>query len=129
MATSIDRPFENFRAAITDPDYFFGRSEFLKQVQQSPFQVRILLGGRRLGKTSALRAAEWTLLNHKPDNHSRAFPVIISLKTEQPKNLDNFRYLLIVRLREAMSRWQQTPGASLREMYQQYLRQVSSGAS
>ena len=57
MADSLkQRPFDNFRVTITDPPYFFGRNELLAAVQRSPFQVRILLGGRRIGKTSLLRA-------------------------------------------------------------------------
>ncbi|OKH30226.1 hypothetical protein NIES2119_31325 [[Phormidium ambiguum] IAM M-71] len=64
MADSVaPRPFDNFRVAITDPLYFFGRNELLAAIERSPFQVRILLGGRRIGKTSFLRAVEWTLLN------------------------------------------------------------------
>jgi len=57
------RPFDNFRVAITDPCDFFGRNDLLERVQRSPFQVHILLGGRRIGKTSILRAVEWSLLN------------------------------------------------------------------
>lgn len=64
MADSLEqRPFDNFRVTITDPLYFFGRDDLLATVQRSPFQVRILLGGRRIGKTSFLRAVEWSLLN------------------------------------------------------------------
>ena len=67
MADSLkQRPFDNFRVTITDPPYFFGRNELLAAVQRSPFQVRILLGGRRIGKTSLLRAVEWNLLNLNP---------------------------------------------------------------
>ncbi|MBW4473546.1 MAG: hypothetical protein KME45_24695 [Stenomitos rutilans HA7619-LM2] len=63
MADSLEqRPFDNFRVTITDPPYFFGRNHLLAAVQRSPFQVRILLGGRRVGKTSLLRAVEWNLL-------------------------------------------------------------------
>lgn len=63
MADLTDRrPFDNFRVAITDPNYFFGHENLLMAVQRSPFQVRILLGGRRIGKTSFLRAVEWNLL-------------------------------------------------------------------
>jgi hypothetical protein len=127
MADSVERPFDSFRTAITDPDHFFGRSELLTQIRQSPFEVRVLLGGRRLGKTSVLRAVEWSLLDDSPGKPCRAFPVFLSLQVEQPKNLDNFRYILVARLREAMERWQQVPGAALREMYRQFLRQISGG--
>ncbi|AFZ27712.1 hypothetical protein Cylst_5716 [Cylindrospermum stagnale PCC 7417] len=169
MADSLEqRPFDNFRVAITDLPYFFGRNELLEKVKRSPFQVRILLGGRRIGKTSLLRAIEWNLLNlnthsnqgsdinnnsewleklfptfykifkhqAKASNNTQetsvrdiipAFPVFISLQVEQPKDLDSFRYLLIARLREAINRWRQIPGADLRQMYQQFLRQVVGG--
>ncbi|MCC2692809.1 ATP-binding protein [Nodularia sp. LEGE 04288] len=65
MANSLDkkRPFDNFRVAITDPAYFFGQRKLVELVKRSPFEVRILLGGRRIGKTSILRAVEWNLLN------------------------------------------------------------------
>ncbi len=59
----VERPFDNFRVAITDPSHFFGRRQLLDTMLKSPFQVRILLAGRRMGKTSALRAIEWNLLN------------------------------------------------------------------
>ena len=74
MADSLDqeRPFDNFRVAITDPDFFFGHSELVKLVKRSPFQVRILLGGRRIGKTSILRAMEWSLLNLSNDINSKS---------------------------------------------------------
>lgn len=174
MADPLEkRPFDNFRVAITDPFYFFGRSELLELVQRSPFQVHILLGGRRIGKTSILRAVEWSWLNwgqaslldrqHEQQvaaqsleqtrsgwvkrlfptfsnlvsskskleppvrEGSRAFPVFINLQVEQPKDLDCLRYLLIARLREAIARWRQVPGAALREMYRQFLAQVVGG--
>lgn len=120
----IERPFDNFRVAITDPSHFFGRSELLDTMVKSPFQVRILLGGRRLGKTSALRAVEWNLLNPNTGYPRRAFPVLINLQLEQPKDLDNLRYLLIARLREAIERWRDVPLAGIRQMYHEFLSQV-----
>lgn len=116
-----ERPFDNFRVAITDPSYFFGRKQVLESIRHRPFEVHVLLGGRRLGKTSTLRAVEWSLL--EIDNHTprRAFPVFVSLQTEQPHDVDNLLYLLIVRLREAMDRWRQVRAATIRDMYRQYL--------
>jgi hypothetical protein len=70
------RPFDNFRLAITDPPYFFGNGDLLTAVKRSPFEVRILLGGRRIGKTSFLRAVEWSLL--KPNNDRLENPAQIS---------------------------------------------------
>ena len=123
-----ERPFDNYRVAITEPSYFFGRSELINNMLRSPFQVRILLGGRRLGKTSALRAVEWNLLNPHNNSHNnyfrRAFPVLIDLKLEQPKDLDNLRYLLIARLREAMERWRKVPVTEINQMYREFLNQI-----
>lgn len=119
-----ERPFDNYRVAITDPSHFFGRSELINTMLKSPFQVRILLGGRRLGKTSALRAVEWNLLNPKINYPRRAFPVLINLQVEQPKDLDNLRYILIARLREAIERWREVPLAEIRQMYREFLGRV-----
>lgn len=94
---------------------------------KSPFQVRILLGGRRLGKTSALRAVEWNLLNPTSNYSRRAFPVLINLQLEQPKDLDHLRYLLIARLREAIEGWRQVPLAEIRQMYREFLSQIKGG--
>jgi hypothetical protein len=121
MASSIERPFDNYRLAITEAEHFFGRGELLEQVRQAPFQLRIILGGRRLGKTSFLRAVEWSLL----EKGSRAFPVYLDLQGEQPESLDHFRYILIARLRDAIEKWRQTPPDALREMYRRFLRQVT----
>jgi hypothetical protein len=126
--TLKDRPFDNFKAAITDPSYFFGRIELIETVRQSPFRVRILLGGRRIGKTSTLRALEWNLLQEPSSGKPRrAFPVFISLQYRQPKDLDNLRYIMIAELRDAIERWRKVPGAALREKYRSYLRQIGSG--
>ncbi|MBE9087775.1 MULTISPECIES: hypothetical protein [unclassified Tolypothrix] len=122
-----ERPFDNYRVAITDPSHFFGRSDLINTMLKSPFQVRILLGGRRLGKTSALRAVEWNLLNPTSSYPRRAFPVLINLQLEQPKDLDNLRYLLIARLREAIERWRQVPLTEIRQMYRDFLGKITGG--
>lgn len=121
-----DRKFNNFRTAITDPNYFFGRTDLIETILKSPFQARIVLGGRRIGKTSLLRAIEWTFLNPKFNSTSRAFPVFVNLQAEQPQSPDNLRYILIQLLREAIERWKNTKLSELRETYQYYLRQVLS---
>ena len=46
-------PFDSYRVAVTDPDAFFGRDELLRLIRSSSFTVRIILGGRRIGKTSS----------------------------------------------------------------------------
>jgi hypothetical protein len=85
-----ERPFDNYRTAITDPPQFFGRDEWLGEMRRAPFWVRVLLGGRRLGKTSALRAVEWSLLDLGGPRANRPFPVFISLELEQPSDLPTF---------------------------------------
>ncbi|ETX08631.1 MAG: hypothetical protein ETSY2_04255 [Candidatus Entotheonella gemina] len=120
-----DRPFDHFRTAITDPVYFFGRSHFIRKIISNPFLVHILLGGRRIGKTSVLSAVERSCLN--PDLHAsrRAFPVFLSLDVEQPESLNHFRYLLIRRLRDAIERWEKVPKSTIREMYETFGRRVA----
>lgn len=127
MADSVERPFDNFRTAITDPTHFFGRGGLLEEVRRFPFQFRVLLGGRRLGKTSALRAVEWSLLDSESDLPRRAFPVLINLEVEQPESLANLLYIMVARLREGIDRWSQIPALAFRETYRRYLRQIPKG--
>jgi hypothetical protein len=122
-----ERPFDNYRLAITEPDHFFGRTVLRRSVRLAPFAVRILLGGRRLGKTSALHALSWTLLDPDSPIPRRAFPVLVNLQLEQPTGLDNFRYLLIARLREALASWQELPAGDLRSLYREWRRQIAGG--
>ena len=122
----MERPFDNFRVAITDPLYFIGRNKLLESVKESPFQIRFLLGGRRLGKTSALRALEWRLLDIKSIQPCRAFPVFINLQLEQPDNFAHLLYIMIVRLREAIDRWYAVKWTELRKTYQQFLYRAAS---
>lgn len=130
MATPLeDRPFENYRAAISSPDYFFGRQSLLESIKRSPFRVRILLGGRRCGKTSALNAICWSLLNRTQANaQAHALPVLINLQQEQPNSLDNLRYLLIARLRETLEIYRQDNLSSFRRNYKRFLRQIPGGS-
>ena len=124
MASPVGRrPFDDFRLAITDPRYFFGRDAFLQTMRQTPFEVRFLLGGRRVGKTSTLRAVEWSLLAPLTGGPYRAFPVFISLEVEQPESLAHLRYVLCMRLQEAMDRWQQARKAARRDVYDRFLHQ------
>jgi len=128
MAESVNqREFDNFRTAITDPDWFFGRRDLLDNIvfASSP-QVHILLGGRRIGKTSLLRAIEWNMFDTRSQAGRRSFPVFISLDVEQPRSLDNFRYVLMRRLRDAIDRWRHAAGSTLRALYRSYLSQVAS---
>jgi AAA+ ATPase superfamily predicted ATPase len=123
----VERPFDDFRTAITDPPYFFGRKELLQSMWQSPFRVRILLGGRRLGKTSALRAIEWGLLGAYSPKDRRPFPVFVGLEVAQPESLDNLRYLLISHLRDAITHWGRKPGGKWRQAYRGFLSQFKEG--
>jgi len=102
------RPFDNYRTAIDDPDYFFGRADLLKYFREKPGWVHVLLGGQRIGKTSTLRAVEWSMLELPPPDRVSPFPVLINLQVEQPRTADHFRYLLISRLRDAFDRYLRT---------------------
>jgi hypothetical protein len=127
MANIVNsRPFDNFRTAITDPEHFVGRSELLGSVLGNSRHIHILLGGRRIGKTSALRAIEWHMLDANGLSDRRAFPVFVSLDVEQPRDLDNFRYILLRRLRDAIERWTEAVGSTLRVIYRSYLSQVAT---
>ncbi|MEJ8850184.1 hypothetical protein [Variovorax rhizosphaerae] len=119
------RPFDNYKTAITDPEHFVGRTFLLDAVLARASAVNVLLGGRRIGKTSALRALEWTMLGSRPRAVRRPFPVYISLDVEQPTGLDNFRFILIRRLRDSMERWAKSTGLDWRERYRSFLRQIS----
>lgn len=123
----VERPFDDFKTAITDPPYFFGREDLLQSMWQLPFRIRILLGGRRLGKTSAMRAIEYKLLGSYSLKDRRPFPVFVGLEVAQPKSLDHLRYLLISQLRDAIFRWKKTPWKNLREAYFSFLRQFAEG--
>ncbi len=119
------RPSDNYKTAITDPVEFFGRQDWLRAVLRAPLRIHILLGGRRLGKTSALRAVEWTFLDQDSPVCDRPFPVFISLQREQPLDPSNLRYILIDRLQDAIHRWQRSPWANLRDTYRRFLQQIS----
>ncbi|MBD2126551.1 helix-turn-helix domain-containing protein [Microcoleus sp. ZQ-A2] len=128
MAAQIrTRPFDNFRLAITDPLYFFGRCDLLSEIQRSPFEVRVLLGGSRMGKTSALNGVRLHFLDTGSQKSFRAFPILFDFQREQPKSLENFLYLLIARLREAIANPQQEPSSesNWRQTYRRFLRQLS----
>lgn len=123
---TLDRPFDNYRTAITDPAEFFGREGWLGSMRRAPVRrVQILLGGRRFGKTSALRALEWSLLDRTTRPNDRPFPVFVDLASEQPKDFPNFLYILIDELRCAIERWRQSPWQGLRRSYNGFLRQIA----
>lgn len=123
--TSAQPPSDTFKLPITVPNLFVGRENLIRALQRYPFRLRMLLGSHRMGKTSTLRAFEWSFLNPSMGEVRRAFPVFVNLQIEQPINLSNLRYVIIARLREAMYRWQQVTTAEFEEMYDQYLRQIS----
>ncbi len=120
-------PFGNFRLGISNPHFFFGREDIISDVINFPFQVRVLMGGRRLGKTSVLNAIRWRLLTVDDQVGIRAFPVLFNLQQEQPTSLDNFRYLLIQRLRETIQNPQEEEDCDLPKSYRRFLRQISDG--
>ena len=123
---AMRRPFDNFRTAVTDPSYFFGRKELLTDIRGSPYLVRMIIGGRRFGKSSLLRAIEWTLLDEDGDAQRDAFPVLLNLERDQPNSLSNLRYILTLRLCRSLDRWRKVRWVGLRNTYRQFLRQVAS---
>lgn len=122
-----ERPFDNFKSSITEPGHFFGRKILLHKIQQYPLQVRILLGGRRTGKTSLLNAIRWQLLasGQRPDNPYKVFPILINLNQEQPQSLANLRYLIVIRSREAINEFQNQRLATCKSSYRRLLQQIS----
>src|ERR1700738_455353 len=118
------RPFDGFKIAITDPNYFVGRADLLDKFRQAPLEVHMLLGGGRLGKTSTLRAIEWSLLDSDAEVQSRAFPVYVNLHKVQPKDSDNLRYILISSLSEAIVKWHRSPLMGLRKRYLRFLNEI-----
>jgi len=119
--------FPDFKLAIDDPDFFVGRDILLEEVKQNPCKARIILGGRRMGKTSLLNAIQWSLLYSNSNQSNCAFPVLINLQLVQPNNLDNLLYIMICQLIKAMEEWHELPKSSLREDYRSYRRQLVKG--
>ncbi len=70
-----ERPFDDYRFPITESQYFFGRTQLIKDIIQAPFQIRLLLGGRGIGKTSLLRAVQWNFIKPEFNETQRAFPI------------------------------------------------------
>lgn len=116
----------DFKLPIADTRYFFGRNDILKAVERSPFSVRILLGGHRLGKTSLLNAIQNRFLTSSNSDY-RAFPVLFNLQQERPENLDHLRYLMIARLQEAFAEYKEGRLSNWRKSYRRLLRQISGG--
>lgn len=102
---SAPRRFDNFRLPITEERYFVGQENLLGVMRRSPFQVRFLFGGRRTGKSSALRAVERRLLRTLTGGPYSAFPVFVDLQLYQPASLGQLRFLLSTQLRVAMRVW------------------------
>lgn len=124
----MDYPFGDFKLGISNLDYFFGRKDIISEVLHSPFKVRVLLGGRHLGKTSVLNAIRWRLLDVDQQSRNRALPVLFNFQREQPKSLENFLYLLIDRLKETIQNPKEENGFGfdVRQSYRRFLRQISN---
>ena len=116
----MNRPFNNYRTPISDPDFFVGRQKLLKDIGKQPFNVWILLGNRRIGKSSTLQALKWRFLQDQ-----QAFPVFIDLQQRQPESPDHFRYIIAKGLDNDIKEWRKclhqlrTP-ESLRKPYQYF---------
>jgi hypothetical protein len=117
----------DFKLPIADSRYFVGRNDILEAVARSPFSVRILLGGRRLGKTSLLNGIQNRFLTTNNSNY-RAFPVLFNLQQERPESLDHLRYLMIARLQEAFAEYKEGSLSNWRKSYRRLLRQIPGGS-
>lgn len=117
----------DFKLPITDTRYLFGQNDILAAIERSPFSVRILLGGRRLGKTSLLNGIKHRFLMSTNSDY-RAFPVLLNLQQERPENLDHLRYLMIARLQEAFTEYKEGRLSNWRKSYRRLLRQIPEGA-
>ncbi len=103
MAESVrERPFGEFKLGIKDPRYFFGRQQLIDEICRSPFRVRVLVGGRRLGKTSTLFALRHSVSRKRKPNdphfnpsYRRVLMILVRLNLVAPRNLNNFFYILI----------------------------------
>lgn len=115
----------NYKEVITDPYHFIGRSNWIESILEKPNKVRIILGGRRIGKSSLLHAIQWNMLISNQAAF-RAFPVLINLHAEEPKNMDNFRYILMSRLEDAIENFKYIERDSLRSTYQSFLKNLSN---
>ncbi|NEO88487.1 MAG: ATP-binding protein [Spirulina sp. SIO3F2] len=118
------RPFDNFRSSVTNPDYFFGRQSLLQKICHYPLQVRILLGGRRAGKTSVLKMVQYQLLNSTQE-FNKVFPIFIDLNQEQPQSLAALRYLIITRAKEEFNMLSNSNLAFYQKAYKKLLGQIT----
>lgn len=124
------RTEQEFRYSIVDPTCFFGRGALISEILDNPLKTWIVLGGRRIGKTSLLNAIEWNLIDHnKLHGIERPFPVVHNLYESQPKSLDHFRFVLMSKLRDPFQRWNTVsfPIQPIKNLYRSYISQVTSG--
>ena len=121
---SAPRRFDNFRLPITEESYFVGQENLLGDMRRSPFQVRFLFGGRRTGKSSALRAVERRMLTALTDGPYSAFPVFVDLQLHQPASLGQLRHLLSTQLRAAMRVWGRIRKLGTPSGYERFLQRM-----
>lgn len=120
--------FEGFKAGITDDKFFFGRQEILTEVINHPFAVRILIGAKRMGKTSFLNAVEGSLLDESASALGQhAFPIACNFSLWQPKNLAQLRYQLLWQLRNNIEQWKQPYSAGMNAGWRKFRDQLSEG--
>ena len=120
------RPFDNFHTAITDPAYFIGRRDQLDHVQNLLPQVCVVLGGRRFGKSSYLRASNGCCYGMMLVSISVCFPFFWTCNSNSPPgwaiSLSHDRAIEAGNLAVC----QGVPRSGLREMYRSFLNQVTS---
>jgi hypothetical protein len=91
--------------------------------------VHIILGGPRTGKSSVLRAMEWRLLDTEHRPSVSFFPVFVDIEYSRPRSLENFLFILVEKLQDAIARWKYGPGSigfrgKVTDIYSAFIRAV-----
>ena len=83
----------DFFSAIDEPEYFHGRLVLLDACLETPWRVRVLLGGRRIGKTSFLNKFQYEVA--KRTGIARVFMAYMNIGLDVPSGkLDLLNRLL-----------------------------------
>ncbi len=120
QAAGSPRPADGYRLTLRDRRLFIGRQELLQEITGAPLQVRILLGGRRFGKSSLLRAVEWSLVPGHGPTLGQAFPVFVYVRAGLGSAEETFAYLAH-HLCAALERWLLVRNTPASERYPRFL--------
>ena len=78
---------KNYHVAIAEHASFHGRQSLVAKFASSPWQLRLLLGGQGIGKTSLLYRLAHELV-HQADVRLRFLPVYLEFRRETPSDTD-----------------------------------------